>query len=293
MIGEALSLTTKEIYSKVWVDLFTFMSVHLGTEPLVPVSPEVIVMYVVLKSDSGLCVQTIRQKLSAISYIHTLHRLPDPCKDDRVGKILKSLQRNEVPKDPKHPIMVGLFDCILEVVDTILADAYDAVMYRAVLSILYHACLRIGECVLADEKSDHALRWEQICFYRSIHEATPGAYSVVFCTFKHRNGHKVPPIRVDADRTRLCPVLLLKIYYDVRPQNCEYFFVHRDGSPVRASDVASVLHRALNRLGIESTNYLVHSLRAGKITDIVAQGEVYCFCQGCGKVEKCIGERVQ
>ena len=195
MIGEALSLKTKEIYLKVWVDLFMFMSGHLGMEPAMPVQPEVIVMYIVFKSDVGLCVQTIRQKLSAISYVHGLHNMIDPCKDDRVNKILKSLLKNEIPSDPKHPITIGLLDCILEVIETLRMDAYDAVLYRAIMSILYHACLRVGECVLADVRSDHALRWEQICFYRA-HEAMPGAYSVAFRTFKHRSGRKVPPIRL-------------------------------------------------------------------------------------------------
>ena len=251
MIGEALSVTTREIYSKVSVDLFMFMSNHLGMAPAIPVQPEVIVMFAIYKSNAGLCVQTIRQKLSAISYIHGLHCLPDPCKDDRVNKIPKSLLRNEVPKEPKNPITIGLLDCILEDVETVTVDAYDAVLYRAILSVLYHACLRVGECVLADEKSDHALRWEQICFYRGVHDATPGAYSVAFRTFKHRNGRRVPPIRIEADNTRFCPVITLKIYYDVRPKGGDYFFVQRDGSPVKASDVASVLNRALNHLGIE------------------------------------------
>ena len=141
MIGEALSISTKEVYTKVWIDLFIFMVNQLGMQPVLPIDPEVMVMFAIYKHDSGSCAQTIKQKFSAVSYIHGLHRLLDPCKDDRVLKILKALGKLDVPNDPKKPITVGLLECILEVVDTVVPDAYEACMFRAIMSVMYHACL--------------------------------------------------------------------------------------------------------------------------------------------------------
>ena len=158
MIGDALSLSTKEVYTKVWLDVFLFMVNQLGMQPVLPIDPEFMVMFAIYKHDAGSCAQTIKQKFSAVSYMHGLHRLPDPCKDDRVLKILKTLSKTDVPNDPKSPITMGLLECILEVIDTVLPVAYDAHLFRAIISVMYHACLRVGECVLSNEKSDHALR---------------------------------------------------------------------------------------------------------------------------------------
>ncbi len=271
LIGQALAPTTKQAYHKVWCDLFSFMEVHLGVTPQLPVEPETIIMFVIYLNDSGSAVQTIKQKLSAVSYIHGLHKILDPCKDDRVKKVLKALAKDDVPREPKNPITIGLLDCILEVIHSVVSDAYQTHMYRAVLSLMYHACLRVGECVLSG-KSDHAMNWGQVCFLRKLHEPQPGAYSIAFRTFKHRNGRRVPPIKVDADGTRYCPVNILWNFYNIRPKVDEYFFVHPDGTPVRGSEVAGVLAKAVARLGLDPKDYTPHSLRAGKITDIMAQG---------------------
>ena len=82
LIGNALAPATKQVYCKVWCDLFSFMEVHLEMVAQVPVDPEVVLLFVIYQHDLGSAVQTIKQKLSAILYIHGLHQHNDPCKDD-------------------------------------------------------------------------------------------------------------------------------------------------------------------------------------------------------------------
>ena len=188
-----------------------------------------------------------------------------------VKKVIKALAKEEVPNDPKNPITVGLLDCVLEIIHSVVQDAYQATMYHAILSIMYHACLRVVECVISG-KSDHAMNWEQVCFMRRLHEPQPGSYSVAFRNFKHRHGRRVPPIKVEADGTRYCPVHILWQYYNIRPKVDDYFFVHPDGRPVKGTEVATVLSKAITRLGLQANDYSPHSLRAGKITDIMSQG---------------------
>ena len=142
------------------MDLLGFMEMQLGVVGAIPIQTEVITMFIVYLHDSGCCVQTIKQKLSAVTYLHGLHQARDPCKDPRIARILKALVKDEVPSDPKNPITSGLLDCIIEVVADVVNDAYEAHLFRVIFSLLYHACLRISECVLTSQHSDDAMKHE-------------------------------------------------------------------------------------------------------------------------------------
>ena len=90
--------------------------------------------------------------------MHKLHKYSDPCKSVEVVNVVKAINRAFVPAEQKHPIMIGLLECILEVVHLAVSDTYDAYLYSCILMALYSACLRVGECVVASDKNDKALR---------------------------------------------------------------------------------------------------------------------------------------
>ena len=149
--------------------------------------------------DQGLAANTIHQKMSAIAYLHKLHRLQDPCKDFIVTNVLKAVIKQSSPTEPKAPINVGLLECILEVTADVVQDTYKAYMYRAIFATLYYSCLRIRECVLSNEDNNTALLRGQLCFLRGQQRLEPVAYFLSFRDFKNRNGRKVPPVKVEAE----------------------------------------------------------------------------------------------
>ncbi len=239
-----------------------------------PLQPGNVAMYVLSLKDRNLQVNTVRQKLLAISYLHHLHKMSDPCKDVVVLNVVKAMARVHVPTKQKNPITLGLLDCILEVVHTVVAGAYQAHLYRAIFSVMYHVCLRPGECVLMSKKADHALRWQQVAFQNDVRmKARFVSYMVGFEGFKHSAGRCVPPIKVDRENgSRYCPVTILKFYMAAHPLRSGYLFVHEDGKPVTGSTAASVLTKAMQRLRLDPRDYSLHSFRSGKCTDLVSSG---------------------
>ncbi len=272
-MGQAVTPGTREIYTKVWCDIMIFMVEQLGASTELPFSPECVSMYVVFLFDNGLAASTIRQKLSAISYLHKLHRLQDPCKDFVVTNILKAVVKQSPMTEPKAPINVGLLECILEVTADVINDTYQACMYRAIFATLYYACLRIGECVVSSEENNNAILRSQICFLRNQNGQEPTAYFLSFRSFKNRNGRKVPPVKVEAERlSRYCPVAMLYRFCVMSADYSEFVFVSQTGDLVKSSDVASKLQAILIKLKLDPSRYSTHSFRVGRITDVLAEG---------------------
>ena len=73
MNGEIVAQSTRTTYTKVWCELLEFMSRDLGMSTLFPVEPSVVAMFLVHLQESGVQVNTIKQKVSAIAFIHKLH----------------------------------------------------------------------------------------------------------------------------------------------------------------------------------------------------------------------------
>ena len=239
-----------------------------------PIGPGVIAMFVVYLNDQGLQPNTIRQKLSAVAYLHKLHKLEDPTKSSDVTNVMRAIMRNFVPPEQKHPITLGLLECLLEVVHLEVQGTYDAHLYRTIFMTMYAACLRVGECVVASERNDKALRKGQITFHKEPRQTDPVplSYSVEFREFKSRLGRRVPPLLVQrSNNPKYCPVRMLFQYFGMRPRS-PYLFVHENGEPVKSTSVALILTKTLIRLRLDPDKYSPHSLRSGKCTDLVSAG---------------------
>ena len=116
MVGQALTPGSREAYTNVWANVLHFMMVTLQMPYTFPFPPSVIAMYVVHLNEQDLQPNTIKQKLSAIVYLHKLHKAPDPCKAVEVVNVMRAITWAFVPPEQKHPITIGLLECILEVV---------------------------------------------------------------------------------------------------------------------------------------------------------------------------------
>ena len=97
MMGRALTLNTRDNYTKVWADAIKFHVEVFGESMQLPWQPGNVAMYVLYLKDNQYQVNMARQKLSAITYLHSLHRLGDPCKDVVVLNVVKVMTRVHVP----------------------------------------------------------------------------------------------------------------------------------------------------------------------------------------------------
>ncbi len=62
------------------------------------------------------------------------------------------------------------------------------------------------------------------------------------------------------------------------------FFIHKDGKSVAESEILRVMRKALSLMhGVENQEYGMHSLRAGKATDLFRRGATESEIKSVGR----------
>ncbi len=88
-------------------------------------------------------------------------------------------------------------------------------MYKALMMLMYHGCLRVSEAVVTYQNSDHTLQVDSIkANYKQSHL---NAYLNKFHSHKQQNNSN-SVIKLQKSQVQgLCPVLSLNKYLCVRP----------------------------------------------------------------------------
>ena len=79
----------------------------------------------------------------------------------------------------------------------------------------------------------------------------------------------------DKKRKFFCPFVAVKNYMTLRGgyKNArEQFFVLSDKTPLRAQLVRNTLNDLIKNLGLDNTLYMMHSMRAGRATQLIQLG---------------------
>ena len=72
-----------------------------------------------------------------------------------------------------------------------------------------------------------------------------------------------------------CPFKLMRQFLDVRgayQNDNEQFFIFKDKNLVTPSHVRNLLKTIITRIGLNNTNYGMHSFRIGRTTDLIKYG---------------------
>ncbi len=129
----------------------------------------------------------------------------------------------------KGPIKLEILNKILYAANRELAE-FAASLMRAVFSLAFHACARIGEIVSSNGQSQHAVLAQNMAFRaREV--------SITFVSFKHCKGN-APETRILRGASPVvCPSAILKDYAKHRPgQWTVPLFVWKSGEQVEAMD---------------------------------------------------------
>ena len=79
----------------------------------------------------------------------------------------------------------------------------------------------------------------------------------------------------DTDNQSFCPYYLLQTYTNVHDPyltSTEPFFIFMDRSPVKPQQMRNCLRKMISLMGLDSRLYSVHSLRAGRSSDLLNSG---------------------
>ena len=261
---------TKRVYLAAWRNFNSFV-IRLDETP--PTWEERIALYVTYLVHEGYQSSTIKSYLSGIKAI-----LADDNYEVKQQKmLLASLTQTCTLKNDtvRHrlPIQKGLLEMLLfEIKRKFSQQLYLKVMYQTVLLLAYYGLLRISEIT-----GVHAIK------AKDVHACSQKEkILLVLHSSKTHGKNKLPQqIQIQGDNKvgqkaeYFSPFALTRLYGSMRGNynfDNDHFFVFRDGSPLKTSQVRGVLKTALKKLNLEPKLYGTHSLRIGRATDLLKFG---------------------
>ena len=153
-----------------------------------------------------------------------------------------------------------------------------ASLYLSLLSIGYYGLLRVGKLCEGTHTikaaNVHVARNKQkmlfILYSSKTHYVNKPLQKIKITSSEHSEESSL--IRVHRN---FCPFeptrKYITLHGNYRSINKQFYIFH-DGSPVKPVHVRTVLHSMIQRLGLDSSLYDVHSLRSGRTSDLIRYG---------------------
>ena len=169
----------------------------------------------------------------------------------------------------------GLLELLLFELERIYSQnsqLYLEILYKAILVLGYYSLMRVGELTFSCHVAKAA----------NVHVAMNKCkiLVVLYSSKTHSKANRPQKIKITKDKNaqatgvlNFCPFNLLKNYVLIREHfydsEQDPFFVFSDGSPVYPKHIRAVLKLLLDRLGLDSSCYGVHSLRIGRASELI------------------------
>ena len=233
----------------------------------IPLNENTLCLYIAFLHLQGVKHQSVKSYLSALRHLQIEEGGGDPFapgKFSRLEYVLKGLKRSgpavatcrRLPITPR--IMLQLHSVWSQ-----STDRYVATMLWAACCLGFFGFLRSGEFTVDNERD-----------FDANQSLTPGDVAVdnhdnpsVVSVFikQSKNDPFREGVRIFLGRTGsvLCPVAAILGYLAVREGSSGPLFVFRDGKPLTRAKLVQYLRTALDRCGINSTQYSGHSFRIG------------------------------
>ena len=153
----------------------------------------------------------------------------------------------------------------------VVQDFYMVMMYRSMLTLVFHGLLHPGEFTY----SPHVVRIENVFFDN-------GAVIILLPTSKAHNKNFAQRIRVPPQRGH-CPVSYLIDYLKVRPFAPGSLFVKQDNMLIQNNVVLTLFQDLAQFLDPPTHCYKPHSLRFGATTKLRIKGFTNQVIQSRGR----------
>ena len=169
-------------------------------------------------------------------------------------------------------------EMILFEVDRVYSDKqpYLDSLYKAVFAISYYGMMRIGEVT----ESLHVLKAKDTF----IADNKDKLLFILYSSKTHDRAHRPQKIKISSNKDDksarfyhryFCPFKLIRTYFKYRGDyitDAEQFFIYRSGEPLKPRQITVILREMINRIGLDSTLYSMHSFRIGRTSDLINCG---------------------
>lgn len=264
-----------------------------GFQPL-PLTENVLSLYVAHLASEGLVPQTIKSYLSALRFFHIMAGNGDPFTPGafpRLQYVIRGIKRaSRTPVRPRLPITPSLLTAIRSQWSATPPEP-DKVMLWAACCMGFFGFMRAGEFTV---KSSQDCDTESAL---SLHDVAVDSHSNPTMVRVHLAQSKTDPFRHGVDiflgRTdsALCPVAAVLAYCAIRPSSAGPFFLFQDGSPLTRDKLVAALRSALVHAGVDVSLYSGHSFRVGAATTAAHRGLSEATIKMLGRWESSAYER--
>ena len=220
---------------------------------------------------------SIKTSISAISSIHNLLFGSDPAKSFLIVRSLKGLDKLAKERSTLLPISKLLLASIISHLDLLDIPRFDRFAAKALFTLAYKGCFRIGELVISDS-GQHSARIEN---FSIISTPSGKELKISLPSYKHHAAPALIVIKQSCHET--CPILHLEKYLSIRPHRPGLLFINKYGIPYARPQVAELLKKVLRQLVPNPWRYNTHSFRIGRTSDLVSQGVPESILQQVGR----------
>ena len=281
MLGESLSYSTRQAYSRVWKSLASFCQTIgeiEGSKP--PVAPSVVFLFLTDLISKGMSGSSVCCYSSAISYVHKLCGMRDPTSSFAVTKLIAAAKKLKPTRDLRMPISSMILRKLIDVSHLVIPSHYDVVLIKALFLVCFFGFFRIGELVPKSKA-----RGLQVVQYTDLilvfeHKLASEAH----ITIRHsKNLEKGGIDRVVLKRhSPLCPVEVLYAFVTLRGSSAGPLFSLPSGIPFLRSRFDSYLQSCVSQAGLKG-KYKGHSFRIGAATEAAAKGKSDSHIRNLGR----------
>ncbi|MCV7137112.1 tyrosine-type recombinase/integrase [Mycobacterium hodleri] len=272
-VDAARAANTVRGYRADWTDFTTWC--HTAGHTPLPADPATLTGYLTALAARGLKVGTISRRLSAITFAHTVHDLPDPTTGARVLAVWEGIRRTHTtPPTQALPLMPPLLHDVLDacpVTRTWTTPGRDpepdlaGLRDRALLLTGFVTALRRSELAALDV--DH------------LAEHPRGLVATIGRSKTNQTGAQ-PELVVIPHGThpRRCPVTALNTWLDAADITGGPVFRpvskgnHALARRLHPESMNTLIRNAIHRAGTDASGYSAHSLRAGFVTHAHLRG---------------------
>ena len=277
-MGDSYTPATLLTYHRALQKCFFFLSKNnLSTD--LPIDSAHLALYLAYLKANEVSLGSIKSALTAISWRHKTLNFSDPCKDFNLQRMLVTYAKNAPAPKKAAALTLNLLEECIANIPLLHLNSYDALTLKSVFLCCYYGCLRIGEACLSGNL-------ENVLKAQNTEFVTLRGQQIFKFTLTHYKHSREPATLAFAQNplARFCPVKTLREYALLRPKQALTFFARPDASPVKRIFVASQLAKLTSLLGLDTSNYSTHSIRAGRATDMAEAGEPDAVIRSSGRL---------
>ena len=275
LLGQTNRSSTTKSYLGIWRQFNKFV-ISLDVKP--NNWEDRVTLFIGYKINQGIQSSTVKSYVSAIK--KTLMTDGYPWDDEKVmlGALTSACKLVNDIVLTRLPIQCSLLEMILFELQRVFnqnGQQYLQLLYKTLFALSYYGLMRA--CEVTQTTSGHVLNAKDI----SAAKDKEKILIVLYSSKTHTEGMRPQKIKITSNKIEksgkyihrhFCPFVLMKKFMEWRGgylDHKEQFFIFGDRSPVTASHARTVLKTCLSNLGLEPSNYGMHSFRVGRTSDLI------------------------